>query len=58
MVEQNAGLIQTIHGQMNAIREGSEVEKERIASVTTGLNELDAAVQRMTDAVRALGRQE
>ena len=58
VVEQNAGLIQTIHGQMNAIREGSEVEKERIASVTTGLNELDAAVQRMTDAVRALGRQE
>lgn len=56
VVDQNAGLIQTIHEQMSAIREGSEVEKERIASVTAGLSRLEAAVGRMTEAVHALGQ--
>ncbi|MEC7816570.1 MAG: PAS domain-containing methyl-accepting chemotaxis protein [Pseudomonadota bacterium] len=57
VVGQNAGLIEKIHGQMSSIRDSSNEEKERIAIVAQGIRTLEAAVLKLTTAVRGMEHQ-
>lgn len=57
VVDQNSGLIETIHTQMSSIRESSNEEKERIAVVATGIKTLEEAVLKLTAAVRGMEQQ-
>lgn len=54
VVDQNSGLIESIHSQMSSIRESSNEEKERIGIVAAGVKALEEAVLKLTGAVRCM----